>query len=866
MRLMNSPPSTLDAIPAEPGTLAAPAPVNAAPAPVNQEPDKTPGPSKSPAAASGIIVSNGYRAGKGGAELRSLPTEHRRSIVRHLLLSLSFALVYLLLSLPQTIFISNLGSSAWYPANGLVLALMLGISPWYALLVAFCDVLAGAVIYHQPLWSYGETLGGVAVAGWYAGAAYLLRGPLRINTGLCRGRDVVRYVLVSTCAAVGATLTGVACLAADHTIPWRDFWSAVPDWFIGDAIGLVGLAPFLLIHVVPWAQRQLSPEPPQSPLPPTSKPGAASRAHTHIEVNIQALLEGLGQVVAVLLVLWIMFGPRWGHLELVYFSFIPILWMAMRQGVRRVTSGILALNFGIIVAMNLFPPPPALVSRIGLLMLVVSATGLIVGSTVTERELTGMDLQERTAYLNSLIENSPLGIVVLNREGRVQLVNAAFTKLFLYEQSELVGSDLDWLLLPGESEDATPWSAQVIAGQPLQRTLRRQRRDGKILDLDLQAVPLVIEGSVRGAYAICRDISEQVQASVAEREHADALNRLVKELELQTDQMTLLNEMGGLLECCASLKEACAVVDQSARKLFPEALCGALFTFRASRNLVEAAAYWGDSQALQTVFSPEDCWALRRGQPHWSDTSGYGIACAHLKEMPAGKHLCIPMVGQGETLGILNLGFAGVPGEPPSLRYSQQRLAAAAAGQIALSLASLQLREKLRDQSIRDPLTGLFNRRFMQESLERELIRARRKSHPLSILFLDIDNFKRFNDTFGHEAGDFVLEAVSDRLRGFFRGDDVACRCGGEEFAVIMPESSSADAAARAKTLCDEVKKLALRHRGVSLASITLSIGVATFPEHGATADDLLRIADECLYQSKSAGRDRVTVAPTVHI
>jgi diguanylate cyclase (GGDEF)-like protein len=176
-------------------------------------------------------------------------------------------------------------------------------------------------------------------------------------------------------------------------------------------------------------------------------------------------------------------------------------------------------------------------------------------------------------------------------------------------------------------------------------------------------------------------------------------------------------------------------------------------------------------------------------------------------------------------------------------------------------LASLRLRDSLRDQSIRDPLTGLFNRRFMQESLDRELHRARRKNRSLAVLFLDIDHFKRFNDTYGHEAGDFVLRSFADLFRRHFRNDDVICRYGGEEFAVILPESSSADAAKRAATLRAAVKKIGLRYRGQPLDQVTFSIGIAAFPEHGQTGEELLRAADQCLYQSKAEGRDRVTVA-----
>jgi diguanylate cyclase (GGDEF)-like protein len=188
-------------------------------------------------------------------------------------------------------------------------------------------------------------------------------------------------------------------------------------------------------------------------------------------------------------------------------------------------------------------------------------------------------------------------------------------------------------------------------------------------------------------------------------------------------------------------------------------------------------------------------------------------------------------------------------------------LAINAASQIALSLASLQLRETLREQSIRDPLTRLFNRRFLEESLGRELQLAARKRQSIAVLFLDLDHFKRFNDTFGHDAGDMVLQSLADLLRNFFRATDICCRYGGEEFAIILPESTSREAAIRADALRSEVKSLRLQYKKQPLGPLTLSIGVAAFPEHGSTSEDLLKIADQCLYESKNRGRDIVTVA-----
>jgi diguanylate cyclase (GGDEF)-like protein len=225
------------------------------------------------------------------------------------------------------------------------------------------------------------------------------------------------------------------------------------------------------------------------------------------------------------------------------------------------------------------------------------------------------------------------------------------------------------------------------------------------------------------------------------------------------------------------------------------------------------------------------------------------------------------MVAQGNAVGVLHLEFEGTAGPryesgTESLRDLRQRLAVSVASHVALSLASLQLRETLREQSIRDPLTRLFNRRFLEESFERELQLAGRKKQSIAILFLDLDHFKRFNDTFGHDAGDSVLQSMADLFRNFFRTTDICCRYGGEEFAILLPESTSRDAAARADVLRSEVKNLRLQYKKQPLGQLTVSVGVAAFPEHGSTSEELFKIADQCLYESKAQGRDVVTVAP----
>jgi len=781
--------------------------------------------------------------------------------VRHAALSLLFFALYLLLNRSDILMESQLGFTLWYPATGLALALMLGVNPWYTLLACLAGVASDTLIYHQPLTSWSESLGSIAAAAIYGGAAVALRGSLRIDTGLNHRRDVVRYVFVTLTAAVLATMVGVRCLVADHTIVWNQFWSAAFSWFCGDSIALVVVAPFLLIHVLPWVRRELL------AAPAKSVTRAVSSEKTKPRRILGTIAEAVGQGTSILVLLWVMFGHPLGRLQLFYLSYVPVIWIAMRHGIKRVVTGLLALNFGIVVALKIFPQEPAVLPKIGMLMLVVSFTGLLVGSAVSERHRLSRELRGQTDYLNSLIDNTPLGIVVLHEDGRVERCNDAFERLFQFDRKHLIGTDLDSLISPIDASlRGGQFRAQLASGRPVHASTRCLRKDGTRIDVELSAVSLVQAGVVRGAYTIYKDISDQVRVTEQAKEHAASLKRLVEELQMQTNQMTLLSEMGDLLQCCATIEEAYSVISQSVKKVFPAPTCGMLYAFKSSRNALESVALWGESRSSELVFAPDKCWALRRGRPHWSDPVAQSIPCAHLTNPAEATYLCVPMVGQGDTVGILYLEFptgqqAQTELAPEASRESRQRLATTVAGQLALSLANLRLRETLRDQSIRDPLTGLFNRRFMKECLDRELQRARRKQRPLTVIFIDLDHFKRFNDSFGHDAGDLVLRTMGELFLRHFRGDDVICRYGGEEFAIILPESTAKDAAKRANQLRIEASAISMRHLGQVLDSVTLSIGVAAFPEDGSTAEEILRAADQCLYQSKADGRDRITVA-----
>ncbi len=235
--------------------------------------------------------------------------------------------------------------------------------------------------------------------------------------------------------------------------------------------------------------------------------------------------------------------------------------------------------------------------------------------------------------------------------------------------------------------------------------------------------------------------------------------------------------------------------------------------------------------------------------------------CAHITENGKKGYVCMPLAAQGETLGILHLCEPNAAERPQWLAERQQILRGVV-DTLALALANLRLRETLRQQSIRDPNTGLFNRRYLEETSSRELRRMERSAQPLTILMLDVDHFKQFNDTFGrHEAGDLVLKQVAATLIEHARESDVVSRYGGEEFAIVMPGCSLEEGAERAEALRQAIRQLHLTHRGRTLGTVTVSFGVAAYPEHGSGWAEITNAADHALYDAKGEGRDRVVVA-----
>jgi diguanylate cyclase (GGDEF)-like protein/PAS domain S-box-containing protein len=488
-----------------------------------------------------------------------------------------------------------------------------------------------------------------------------------------------------------------------------------------------------------------------------------------------------------------------------------------------------------------------------------ASSGIIKRRRSGTRDLTQVRFAE---IARRLFESFPDAIVVIDRTGNIVQMNDQVESIFGYRRSELLDRPMNVLIPEWFGERHVKAVAERVADphpHPMRVGLELlgKRKDQSEFPVEIMLSPMPAENDGM-VIAVVRDITAPKQAAESARKTNEELMALVTELQRRDSEMQSLISMDDLLQSCTTQEEAYKVVALAAGELF-DGQAGCLAVLRAWDQYLEIVARWGDDGPLgEPIFSVEDCWALRRGQLHEVADSRAGLLCRHFVDQPATGYLCVPLTVQGEMLGVFCL--AGAPAKRSSHQVSQLQLAVTVSEAVKLSLSNLRLREKLRAEAIHDPLTGLFNRRYLEETLARELHRARRRKSSLCVAMLDLDNFKRFNDTFGHDAGDSLLRELGRLVRGKVRKSDIPCRYGGEEFVLVLPDSSLADAEHRVEQLRVLINELQIPHGEQLLGALTVSAGVAQADEHSFNPNELLRAADQALYAAKNAGRDRVVV------
>jgi diguanylate cyclase (GGDEF)-like protein/PAS domain S-box-containing protein len=464
------------------------------------------------------------------------------------------------------------------------------------------------------------------------------------------------------------------------------------------------------------------------------------------------------------------------------------------------------------------------------------------------------------------LDASADAVIAVDVRGRIVYASPRVEQVFGWSPEELLGEPIE-RLVPSRLGDRHAAHRAEYRLHPTPRPmasglgLTARRRDGTEFRVEISLAPTSWR---HGPLVIATIVDISARTNLEDKlEHAyGALKLHTSELEQHAREMALLTQMGELLESCQSLDEAYGVIGGISEPLFAGD-AGAVYALASSGSVVEAVSAWGSPPPSRTVFSPTDCWALRRGRLHVVHDGDPELKCPHVEEPIGSGLLCQPLVAQTETLGLLHVQVRRrATGKARVARLAdRERLVETLGKQLSLALGNIRLRATLREQSARDSLTGLFNRRYMEESLDREIRRAAREGYGLGILLADLDNFKQLNDTFGHAAGDTVLRRIGRFLAGAVRSEDIACRFGGEEFVVILPKASLDDAYRRAEALREGIKAGSLDEPDPFSPTATMSVGVAAYPEHGTSAAQLILAADSAMYLAKAQGRDRVVVA-----
>lgn len=375
-------------------------------------------------------------------------------------------------------------------------------------------------------------------------------------------------------------------------------------------------------------------------------------------------------------------------------------------------------------------------------------------------------------------------------------------------------------------------------------------RYNSALGIGASLASLVLIVSV--VYIVARSLNQQGEAARQSQSLAEANALLAQQSATRAERLAISSSMLQALDSVKSPAELARVLPVFLRKLLPDT-SGAVYLYRNSRDVLELKAVWGAVDGVPAVMARGECWGLRFGKIHLANARA-DLCCDHgVSWLDAhGTQTCIPMISQGDVIGVLVIA-ADSPLESAQVATLTE--------QLSLAISNVSLRETLRHQSTVDPLTGLYNRRFFDESLKRELARAQRSHSACAVVMMDLDHFKRINDTYGHDGGDLVLKAASRALLQRVRASDVACRYGGEELVLMLPDCDAREAAKCAEAIRSALTDIVIQHGGQTISGISASFGVAQWPGQADGEQGLLQAADRALYAAKKGGRNRVMLA-----
>ncbi|WP_392537236.1 diguanylate cyclase [Legionella sp. 227] len=392
-------------------------------------------------------------------------------------------------------------------------------------------------------------------------------------------------------------------------------------------------------------------------------------------------------------------------------------------------------------------------------------------------------------------------------------------------------------------------------------SFKDDRHEG--LDFEIHYNPIHdSEGKLIGVSHFAINVHQRIQNERNLEKSKHELENVVKSLEMQNKELELLKELMSLLQSSLSMSDAVEIIKNYSKRIL-SGTSGIVYLVSSDNlDLVSRVLSWGEPISNLFLFKPKDCLSLLRHQSYYISDTTEGVLCNHIKkaEKKPVSYVCLPLFAQNEMLGLFYVEFG--------LNTDKQRFIALAqiiAEQSALSIYNIKLREFLKAQSTQDSLTGVYNRRFFEEYLQNELLKSKNNPFPFALLLIDIDFFKKINDTYGHLIGDQVLFEFAAKIRQICSQDDLVSRWGGEEFIIFLKTNSLDAAKAKAEALRESIEQFSIDVNQDEPISVTISIGISFYPYDGKRVDDLISKADEALYQAKKMGRNKVVASTSVH-
>jgi diguanylate cyclase (GGDEF)-like protein/PAS domain S-box-containing protein len=482
---------------------------------------------------------------------------------------------------------------------------------------------------------------------------------------------------------------------------------------------------------------------------------------------------------------------------------------------------------------------------------------------VTDRKQIEDELKENEEKYHSFFKTTRDAVFMTTMDGHWLEVNAAAAEMFGYDSVE------EMLKIPvvdvyGESKQRGYFTDAIASrGFVKDMPVTFRRKDGRLIAALLTAVALRDKtGKVTGFQGTAKDVTEMKQAEEALMQANEQLQESLLSAKLRNREITLLGEMAQWIQSSKDMGAAYQGAAEYMGKLF-QADSGFIAEIDTNNQTVEVRAFFGKPVG-RTVFPASDCIALQQMKVHESDGSDASGICPHMDSF-RGCSISIPLITAGGVSWLLQVRHGQedfvLPASCHEWLESRRPLLLSAGQELSVALSNIRLRETLHDQAIRDPLTGLFNRRYMEEMLELQLHRARRTGSSIGFIMADLDFFKNFNDSYGHAAGDLLLTSVANQIRKVIRLEDIACRYGGEEFLIILPYAGLKDTRTRALQIREEIRNISFLYEGQQLGHVTISMGVSAFPDNGDDASMLVKTADQAMYEAKKGGRDRVVIA-----